>query len=306
MATTISTINEALVDSKVTEALRFVLPALNAFSMRAERSRSDGSGFIQNDVLYVPVATDPTPQSKTAGTMVTFGGTLAGTAVTLSNFYGASWGCTEGTMSAGLFGAFWADKAAGAIYSLAKQVVDAAMALVLKADYGDGDADKLVCAEADFGQNDLASLWKKSEVKIKQRQRTLFLNAGHASALMGGTGLALVYAAAGGGNFIATGVLPQMIGMNTWAYGALPDNGENLCGFVVGKAAIGVAVAPPDPLAAAGQGNIVERRIITDPESGISALYTMTADGGGSIAGECALLYGVKKIQNSIVRVVSA
>ena len=64
--------------------------------------------------------------------------------------------------------------------------------------------------------------------------------------------------------------------------------------------------ATPDPLAAAGEGDIVERRIITDPDSGISALFTTTASGGGTIAGEIAILYGVAKGQDAVVRLVSA
>ena len=55
-----------------------------------------------------------------------------------------------------------------------------------------------------------------------------------------------------------------------------------------------------------GDGDIMERRVITDPDSGISAMYTATASGGGTIAGECALLYGVAKGQDAVVRLVSA
>jgi hypothetical protein len=123
---------------------------------------------------------------------------------------------------------------------------------------------------------------------------------------MGETNLSLIFATAGGNNALATGVLPQLIGMNTMAYAALPSNSQSLGGVVLGKAAIGAAVAPPDQLAASGEGDIVERRIITEPESGISVLYTMTASGGGTIAGECCLLYGVAKLQDAAVRLVGA
>ena len=139
MASTISTVNESLVDQNVVGALRYVLPMLKSFSLGIE-----SEGKIQNDVVYVPIATDPSAQPKTAGTMVTADGTLAGTAVTLSKFYGASWDCAEGAMSPSLFPSYWADKAAGAVYSLAKQVVDAALAVITAANFGNKEGtDKL-------------------------------------------------------------------------------------------------------------------------------------------------------------------
>lgn len=301
MATTISTINESLVDQKVVEALRYVLPMLDAFSLRVENE-----GRIKNDVIYVPFATDPTAQIKTAGTAVTPNGTLAGTSVTLSNHYAAGWDATEASLPSRLLAPYWADKAAGAVYALAKQVIDAALAVVTKANFGDASGtDKLVCAAADFGQGDLALLWQYAEAKIKQRQRSLGLSPTYAAALMGESNLGLIFASSGN-NFVQSGILPTLIGMNTWAYGAFPTNSENLGGAVFGKAAICAAVAPVDALAAAGEGDIIERRIITEPESGISVLYTMTYAFGGTVKGECEILYGVAKGQDAVVRLTSA
>lgn len=301
MATTISTINESLVDQKVVAALRYFLPMLKAFSYRVE-----SEGKIQNDIVFVPIATDPTAQSKTNGTRVGANGTLAGQSVTLSNHYAAGWDATEGSIAPPLFGNYWSDKAAGAVYALAKQVVDASLAVITAANFGSTEGiDKLTVAAADFGANDLAKLWQYGATKIKQREISLGLNAAYAAALLGETSLAQVFAT-GGTNFIATGVLPTLIGMNTWAYPAFPANGENLGGAVFGRAAILVGVAPVAPLAAAGEGNIVERRIITEPDSGISVLYTMTADGAGVVNGECELLYGVAKGQDAVVRLLSA
>jgi hypothetical protein len=302
MASTISTINQALVDQRVVEALRYVLPAFDAFSMRVERE-----GMIQSDSVYVPIATDPTAQSKTAGTLVTSNGTVAGVQVSLSNFYGAGWDVAEGKMSPAVFASYWADKAAGAVYSLAKQVVDAALALITAINYGNTEAtDKLTVAVADFGITDLASLWAIAERKIRQRQRTLLLNSHYAGAVMGDSAVSLNFATANGNNPLATGILPQLIGMNTLAYGALADNSENLGGAVIGKAAILGAVAPPAALAGAGDGAIMERRIITEPTSGLSCLYTSTVGAGGLVQGECAILYGVAKGQDSVVRLLTA
>lgn len=297
MASTISTINESLVDQKVVEALRYVLPMLRTFSYNVT-----SEGRIKDDSIYVPIATDPSAQSKTAGTLVTANGTVTGTQVQLSNFYAAGWDATEGTMAPPLFANYWADKAAGAVYSLAKQIIDAALALLTNANF----STKHTCAAADFGPNDLAELWRLAEENIKQRERTLGLNASYAAQLLGNTNVGLIYSTSGN-NFMATGVMPQLIGMNTWAYGAFPSNSENLGGAVIGRAALLVATAPPAPLAASGEGQILERRIITDPASGLSVLYTSTVSAGGTVNGECCVLYGVAKGQaGAAVRLVSA
>lgn len=297
MASTISTINQSLVDDRVVSALKYVLPMLSTFSYGLS-----STGKIQNDVVYVPIATDPTAQSKTAGTGVTANGTVAGSTVTLSNFYGAGWDATEGSIAGNLFANYWADKAAGAVYSLAKQVIDAALAVITAANF----STKHSVAVADFGSNDMAELWRLAEVTILQRERSLGLNAAFAAQLLGNTNVGLIYSNTGN-NFMMTGVMPQILGMKTWAYGAFPANSESLGGAVIGRAGILVGAAPPEPLAAAGEGNIVDRRIITDPESGLSVLYTSWMDGGGTMRGECSILYGVAKGQsNSIVRLVSA
>jgi hypothetical protein len=89
-------------------------------------------------------------------------------------------------------------------------------------------------------------------------------------------------------------------------YRDFPSNSENMTGAVIGRAAIAVGMARPPMLMQAGEGNIVERRIITEPDSGLSALYTVKADAGGTKSGEVALLYGAAKAQDSVVRVVSS
>ena len=301
MASTIATVNQSLVDNKVQEALRYVLPMFGAFSMRTSFDRP----HVQNDSVYVPFGTDPTGGTKTLGTMVSATGGVAGTQVQLSNPYGAGWDAKEGQVSRDLFPAYWADQAAGAVYVVAKAIVDAALALVTKTNFGDvAGTDKLVCAPADFGQQDAALAWQYAETKIKQRQRSFGMNAALAAAIFGDSNLGLILTT-GGSNFMQTGVVPGLFGMPGWCYGGFPSNSENLLGAVFGKAAICVAVAPVDELIGAGEGNIVERRMITEPTSGLTALYTMTAEGGGLVSGEVAVLYGVAKGQDAVVRIVS-
>jgi len=301
MSTTISSINESLVDQKVVAALRYILPMFRSFSYAVEMN-----GKIKDDTMYVPIATDPTAGVKTLGTMKAADGTIAGVSVSLANPLAAGWDATEGNIAGNLFANYWADKAAGAVYAVAKGVIDAALGVVTKAHFGDGQGtDKLIVAPADFGQEDLGLLWKLGAKKIKQREISLGLNASYAASLIGNAAIANIFSS-NGTNFLQSGILPQLIGMNTWAYPAFPANSESLGGALFGRAAIVVAVAPISPLAAAGEGNIVDRRIITEPDSGISCLYTVTVDGGGLVWGEVAVLYGVDKGHDACVRLVEA
>lgn len=301
MATTFTTINQSLVDERVVTALRYVLPMLRSFSLGFSTTP-----LILNNAVYVPIATDPTVATKTAGTTATATGTLVGQLVTVDTPIAAAWDAVEGSTPGNLFESYWADKSAGAVYALAKSVIDAALGQITIANYSNVEGtDKLTVASADFGANDLGLLWQYAATKIRERVSSLGLNAAYAGALMGETNLASIFSNTGV-NFISSGVLPQLIGMNTWAYPAFPANSENLGGAVFGQSAILVAMGTPDELMAAGDGNIADRRIITDPDSGISVLYTLKADAGGTLTGECQIYYGLAVGQDSIVRLVSA
>jgi hypothetical protein len=304
MASTITNINWARVDQNVVSALRHGLPARDLFSMRALTLEESES--IENDIVHVPLATDPTLAVKTLGTAATGTGSLVAVDVTLGNPKAVGWDAIEGKMSGQLFQKYWEDKIAGGMYVLAKAVLDAGLALVTKANFGDVEGtDKLTVAPADFGQADLGLLWQYGATKIKQRSRSLILNAAYAGQIIGNTSLINLFATASGKNAAETGILPMLIGHQTAAYPDMPANSESLGGAVFGQAAIALACAPISPLAQAGEGDIVDRRVITHAESGFSALYTMTAAGGGTIKGELALMYGAAKGQDSVVRIVN-
>lgn len=300
MATTMSNINEALVDNRVVEALRQVLPLFRAFSYLIEEDDRTAS-----DTTIVPLATDPTVGDKTAGTFVSAGGTLAGTTVTYNKFRGAAWDAIEGTIRASLLPAYWADKAAGAVYGVAKDVIDYALSLITAANFGNASTDKLVCAPADFGQADAAELWGKGVAKAKRQSRFFMMNTAYAASVFGDSQLALINATAGS-NAIQTGILPNFLGLTQAHYADFPTNSENLGGAIIGQAALAVAIARPGFFLNAGDGDIIERRIITEPDSGLSCMYTTKASAGGTLSGEVALLYGASKGQNSVVRLLSA
>ena len=299
MATTISNINTALVDERVIGALRFALPMANLFSFQIDQEEK-----LQNDVVRVPIGVDPTVATKTPGTFLTDGGSLTGKDVTLSNFRGAAWAATEGQISAMTIEKFWADKAAGAAYVTVKDAVDAALALITPANFGNLANDVQITAPADFNQLALGGLWTKGATKIKRQDKVVMLNAIYGGQVLGNSTMAIVYALAGK-EFASTGKVPEFGGMPMLTYPDFPSTG-NLGGAVIGKAALLLGTARPSMLMAAGEGNIVDRRVITDPDSGLSVMYTMKADAGGTISGEMCLLYGVAKGQDAVVQLLSA
>lgn len=300
MASTATTINEALVDQRVCEALRHILPVLNAFSYVIEEDDK-----INGDSVYVPLATDPTVCDKTAGTFVTATGGVAGTKVTFNKFRGAGWDAVESTLSSRMLPQYWADKAAGAVYGVAKDVVDTALALITASNYGNTSADKYVVAPADFNQQHLANVWAAGSAKVKRQNRLFMMGTSLAAALFGSSNLALIYANAGN-NFLESGKLPKFLSLDQMHYEDFPDNSEKLIGAIIGKAALAVAIARPGFFLKSGDGDIIDRRVITDADSGLSCMYTTKAGAGGTLSGEVALLFGVAKGQNSVVRVVKS
>lgn len=300
MATTITNINDALTDERIVGALKSVLPLLRAFSYVIEQEDR-----ITSDVVRVPLATDPTVGTKTAGTFTTATGELTGVDVTYNRFRSAGWDAIESTMRASLLEQYWADKAAGAVYGVAKDAIDHVLSLITAANFGNDDGDKSVCPVGDFDQEAAAQLWAKATEKIKRQDKVFMMNTSFAAALFGQSNLALVYASAGE-NFLSTGRLPRFLDLSQMHYADFPSNSQNLGGAVIGRAALALALARPSMFLVSGQGDIVERRVITDPDSGLSAMYTVKASAGGSLSGEVALLYGAAKGQDSVVRLVTA
>jgi hypothetical protein len=301
MATTFTNLSTAQVDDMIVEALRSVLPTFDMFSMRV-----DAEPAIVNTVKRVPLSTDPSLATKTPGTFATATGAVTGVDVTLNTFNAAAWDATEGLVSASMMPAFWADKTAAGVYVVAKSIVDAALALVTASNYGNTEgADKLTTAPADFGASDVAILRTLAAKKIKGRVRSMLLNSDYAGAIMGEASILSVFGATGE-NLLKSGALPNLGGMVTMEYTDLPTNSENLGGVIFGRAAIAAAVSPFDLLNSSGEGNIVERRLITEPDSGLTVVYTEKVDAGGTRSGEIAALFGVAKGQNAAVRLVSA
>jgi len=300
MSSTISGINEAQVDARIIPALRSILPLLSMFSHVIEEEDR-----ITSDTVQVPVAVDPTIGNKTAGTFVAAAGELAGATVTYNRFRGGGWDAVEGTMRASLLANYWLDKAEGAVYGAAKDIVDYVLALITAANFGNTDADKLIVAPADFGQLDAAQLWGKAKKKIKRQKQVFIMNTDFATALFGDSSMALINATSG--KSLESAALPNFLDMNQVHYSDFPTNSQNLGGAVIGSGALAVALAKPSMFIKSGDGDCDERRVITDPDSGISCMYTVKTSAGGTKSGEVTVLYGVATTGlGAVVRLVTA
>lgn len=287
MATTFTNISTAQIDDMVVDALRSILPMFSMISARME-----SEPLTTNMTKRVPFGTDPSVVTKTAGTFATTSGALTGVDVTPSTFEAAAWDAKEGELSASLLPKYWASMIAGGAYGLAKSVIDAALANVTGTNFGNVEGtSKLTVAVADFGAGDLGQLRTIANKRFHSRCKALLLNSDYAGAIMSDSAILGAFAQSGT-NLLATGKLPTLNGWLTAEYDSLPDNSESLGGIAFGPAAIAALVGPPDQLMASGQGNIVERRTITEPDSGLSVLYTVKADAGGTLSGEMSVLYG--------------
>jgi len=301
MATTVSNVNTALVDERVVEPLRYMRLAMSMFSYAV---RAPGS-VIKDNVVRVPFAVDPDLATKTLGTFATGTGSVSGTNVTLDTLPAAGWDMKEGEVTRATYEQAFADKLVGGVYVVTKRIIDLAMAYVTKANFGDTAADKFVCPVVDFSQSQLGLFCDKADQKIKQREQSIVLNSAFANSLLGQSVVGITQALSGK-NTMESGELPPTLwGRRAAKYTPLATNDEALGGAIFGRAAICVALAVPDQLMSAGEGNIINRGVISDEETGISLLWTEKGDAGGTRSGEVYVMAGFAKGQNAVVRLVT-
>jgi hypothetical protein len=299
MATTFTNLTRAQKEDMVVEAARSILPLFNLFSISLDKG-----SLIKNNVYKVQLSTDPTIGNKTLGSTSTSTGALTGVDVTADTVKEGTWRAVEGEIDGPSFPSFWKAQMSGAVYGCAKAVIDAALGLVTATNYGNTAADKLVVAPADFGWSDFAELETKADIKIK-RPIGMLLNAYYAGAIRAEATI-MQYAATLGQGLLASGAVPTINGITPVKYTGLPTNSENLGGLVFGRGAIAGVVGAYDPINQAGDGDIVDRFPVVEPNSGLTMLYTETASGGGTRTGEVAVMFGVAKGNTDIVRLLSA
>lgn len=66
-------------------------------------------------------------------------------------------------------------------------------------------------------------------------------------------------------------------------------------------------MSPIEQLIGAGEANCMFNNRVTEPESGLTVNYKMVGDAdGGKIKGIVSVIYGVAKVQDALVRIVTA
>lgn len=300
MAFTHSGLSEAQVDDQIIGALQAVAPKLDIFSRLFP-----GKGLVKGNSYKVPVLGATTITDKTGGTIATANGSITGAAVEANKFKGVSWEFIEGEMAAELLPGFFAEQMKEAAQSVACAVIDQALAVLTEANFGTGGNNQIV--DADFDTDTLIALRNAAKGKLKDMPASFICNSGCASNLLALNQFVSALAVANGKNYFETGKLPSgILGYDAYEYVNMPNNSESLVGAIVGKGAIAVVAGAPEQVITAGKGDVTDRRIITDPVSGLSVQYTEAIGAGGKIVGEVACIFGAAKAQDAAVLLATA
>lgn len=295
MATTFTGLSEAQIDDKIIGSIQAVLPMLSAFSTQLDHPE----GLVQGNTYKVPVIGALTVGNKTAGTLVSAGGSLTAASVVASNFKGASFEAIEGTISKRVMGNWWGAQVAEATKAVAKAVVDGALGLVTSTNF----ATDVAITPASFSIDDLAAIRAAAKGKLKDMPAAFLCNATVASRLITLQQVVLALAIADNRNSLADGKIPGgVVGYQAYEYADMPTG---LNAAVIGQGALAVVAGAPEQLITSGEGDVAYRRIVTEPESGLSLQYTETVKSGGTVSCEIAVIYGAAKALDAAVRVVT-
>lgn len=296
MATSFTGLSEAQIDDKIIGSIQAVLPMLSAFSTQLDHPE----GLIQGNTYKVPVIGALTVANKTPGTLVSAGGSLGAADVVANAFRGASFEAIEGTISKRVMGNWWGAQVAEATKAVAATIVDGALGLVTAENF----ATAVSVDPAAFSADDLASIRAAAKDKLKNMSGAFLCGSTVASRLITLQQVVLALAIADNRNAIADGKIPGgVVGYNAYEYVDMPSA---LLAAVIGQGALAVVAGAPEQLITSGEGDVAYRRIVTEPESGLSLQYTETVSGGGKVACEIAAIYGAAKALDAAVRVVAA
>lgn len=304
MATTFTGLSEAQIDDVIIGAIQAMLPYFRAFSTQLDHPE----GLVKGNSYIVPLIGALTVGDKTPGTLATASGSVTGVSVEADKFKAAAFEAIEGTISARLLATWWPEQIREAAKSVAAQCVDGALNLVTAANFGSTEGEDVITqALSGMDVGTLADLRTAAKNKLKGIPGAFLCNAAVGSKLITLEQMVYALAIADNRNSIADGRIPGgVLGYDAYEYVDLPSNSENLVAAVIGRSALAVVAGAPEQIITSGQGNVAYRRIVEEPESGLSLQYTEVVDGGGKITAELGLLYGAKKGQDAAVRLVTA
>ena len=286
MATTFSGLSEAQLDDNVIAEAKAILPFLAAFSTRLDFA---GEALpVKDDTRKVMLVTDVTIGNKTPGMDTDGSGSVTGVNVTLDQFLSGAFDAIEGTISRRGMTAYFKKMLPRAANCLARKMVNEALGKVKAATFTNATTIDFSAFDTDT----LTDIRAAAKAHIKDPFAMLLAGTKLAAKISGLAPVMYTYGL-NGSNIIADNGLPgKLIGFNAFEYDDLPNNGEQLEGVIIHPSAIAVAASAPDQLIESGQGDVAYRRIITEPESGLSLQYTESVMGKGVIHCELASLFG--------------
>jgi hypothetical protein len=291
MATTFTGYNSAEIAQDFLLSLKNALIPLGAVTRKYELT-----GKRKGDVVRVPKYAGGTPSTRTLGAVGTASGAVTVASITLPDPTHVQWEVVDGVAGLPEFrimGMEQMKKLAGAILAVP-------FAEVTASNYGSGENDVFVKSVGDFGLASVGELGAKATAK-KLSNPSLVLNGPMYWRLVTAFSAGLLDKSA-----IVSGVLPNQAGMTAYNYAGLPDNSELLAGVVIDPTALLVGLAPVEPTAASGQGDLISYEIVADDESGIAFSYKVWYESDkGKICGRAEVMVDAEVGNAGIVRIVT-
>ena len=303
MGNTSTSITQSMLMEEVLPALKLGLLPLSTMSMRAVADKP----LVVGDSVTVPIVT-----AKSAGTYATTfesgDSTVTGTAVTIAAPTFSSWYVNpqlDGMPTAERFLA----QGREAAYAVAKSVVQAVLALYVKANTGDTSSDKLIVSTANFDSDTYADAIALLNAKGVTGSVSAIMNMAYAATMMKDTSLKNA-SAYGGNQLITTGELPPVLGIRSIFTDAFPSaiTAENTGVIFTNPESVAIAIGSTDadPMGMDAAAGVMTQRIV-DPDTGLSFNWrTWMNTGTGAYWGAVYVATGVSFLRKACVRVVSA
>lgn len=291
MATTFTGYVESKIINAALFSLKSAMPPIGAVTSKWELE-----GKRKGDSVLVPLYTGGSAGSRTLGSDGTATGAVTVKTITLPDPRYVQWEVASGVAGPVEFEKMAAEQAK----ILAADVLALPFAEVTSTNFGSDDDDYIVKSAGDFGVSTIGEIMKKSVAK-KMRNTRLVLNGAAYTSLVTSYGVAVLDK-----DVIKAGVLPNLGGMDTYLYADLPSNDENLIGCAVDPTSILVGLAPVQPNAQPGDGDLIAAEVVVDEETGIAFTYTRWFQSAGSkMVGRMEVMCDCAVGNDGVVRIVS-
>ena len=289
-ANSIGTASGTLVTQRTLELLTLNFPMLKAITADFSDEAAQWNQTIKTRIIGIPAVTDYNSSTGYANSDVT----ATDVPVTISNHKAVNITFDANTLASTVRNLF-AEQAAAASYAIAKNMVDALYALILKATYASNT--NIIKSAATFGRPtviDMATALDIAGIPTGPNNRTLLLNATYFGALSKDSTI-ISLAAFQDRGLITDNILPNVAGFKVVSAPNLPSNGDLITGFGMSRSALVIAGRVPNDyttvLPGASFGNVT---VVTNPDLGFSVQQVQFVNHTlGAANQRLAFMYGV-------------